>query len=121
MTGEKYQERHQSIICSRHLLDWFVHPDRLQDRSCSWLGGSDGPSIAFIVLLAKTRHLPSIQTLPVDVLQEAVAIGRTFAAMRDYQLDGNKEMVALGTMNILGSLTSCYIATGKKTHFHSRN
>uniref|UniRef100_A0A0E0LUR5 STAS domain-containing protein n=1 Tax=Oryza punctata TaxID=4537 RepID=A0A0E0LUR5_ORYPU len=45
-------------------------------------------------------------------LTEAVAIGRTFAALKDYQLDGNKEMVALGTMNIAGSMTSCYIATG---------
>ncbi|MQM11124.1 hypothetical protein Taro_044031 [Colocasia esculenta] len=43
---------------------------------------------------------------------EAVAIGRTFAAMKDYQIDGNKEMVALGSMNIIGSLTSCYVATG---------
>ncbi|KAG5573285.1 hypothetical protein H5410_063051 [Solanum commersonii] len=43
---------------------------------------------------------------------EAVAIGRTFASMKDYQLDGNKEMVALGTMNIVGSMTSCYVATG---------
>ncbi|XP_062104955.1 sulfate transporter 1.3-like isoform X2 [Humulus lupulus] len=45
-------------------------------------------------------------------LTEAIAIGRTFAAMKDYQIDGNKEMVALGTMNIIGSLTSCYVATG---------
>ncbi|KAG6709843.1 hypothetical protein I3842_06G152800 [Carya illinoinensis] len=45
-------------------------------------------------------------------LTEAVAIGRTFAAMKDYQLDGNKEMVALGSMNIVGSMTSCYVATG---------
>ncbi|CAL9054687.1 sulfate transporter 1.2-like [Musa acuminata AAA Group] len=45
-------------------------------------------------------------------LTEAVAIGRTFAAMKDYQLDGNKEMVALGTMNMLGSMTSCYVTTG---------
>ncbi|CAN1345449.1 Sulfate transporter 1.3 [Linum perenne] len=45
-------------------------------------------------------------------LTEAVAIGRTFAAMKDYQIDGNKEMVALGTMNIVGSMTSCYVATG---------
>ncbi|GLT93848.1 hypothetical protein SLE2022_116210 [Rubroshorea leprosula] len=45
-------------------------------------------------------------------LTEAVAIGRTFASMKDYQLDGNKEMVALGAMNIIGSMTSCYIATG---------
>uniref|UniRef100_A0A6P6GH35 sulfate transporter 1.3-like isoform X1 n=1 Tax=Ziziphus jujuba TaxID=326968 RepID=A0A6P6GH35_ZIZJJ len=45
-------------------------------------------------------------------LTEAIAIGRTFAAMKDYQLDGNKEMVALGTMNLVGSMTSCYVATG---------
>ncbi|CAH2070567.1 unnamed protein product, partial [Thlaspi arvense] len=45
-------------------------------------------------------------------LTEAVAIGRTFAAMKDYQIDGNKEMIALGSMNVIGSLTSCYIATG---------
>ncbi|KAG2700982.1 hypothetical protein I3843_06G021400 [Carya illinoinensis] len=45
-------------------------------------------------------------------LTEAIAIGRTFASMKDYQLDGNKEMVALGSMNIIGSMTSCYVATG---------
>ncbi|CAH9139484.1 unnamed protein product [Cuscuta epithymum] len=45
-------------------------------------------------------------------LTEATAIGRTFAAMKDYQIDGNKEMIALGTMNLVGSLTSCFVATG---------
>lgn len=45
-------------------------------------------------------------------LTEAVAIGRTFASMKDYQVDGNKEMVALGAMNVVGSMTSCYVATG---------
>ncbi|XP_058191900.1 sulfate transporter 1.3-like isoform X3 [Rhododendron vialii] len=45
-------------------------------------------------------------------LTESIAIGRTFAAKKDYHLDGNKEMVALGTMNIIGSMTSCYVATG---------
>ncbi|KAG7590528.1 STAS domain [Arabidopsis suecica] len=45
-------------------------------------------------------------------LTEAVAIGRTFAAMKDYQIDGNKEMVALGMMNVVGSMSSCYVATG---------
>ncbi|KAH7656261.1 sulfate transporter 1 high-affinity protein [Dioscorea alata] len=45
-------------------------------------------------------------------LTEAIAIGRTFAGMKDYQLDGNKEMVALGTMNVVGSMTSCYVTTG---------
>ncbi|KAK2404762.1 sulfate transporter 1-2 [Trifolium repens] len=45
-------------------------------------------------------------------LTEAVAIGRTFATMKDYSIDGNREMVALGTMNVIGSMTSCYVATG---------
>ncbi|KAK9098300.1 hypothetical protein Syun_025345 [Stephania yunnanensis] len=45
-------------------------------------------------------------------LTEATAIGRTFAGMKDYQIDGNKEMVALGAMNVVGSMTSCYVATG---------
>ncbi|XP_052150108.1 sulfate transporter 1.2-like [Oryza glaberrima] len=45
-------------------------------------------------------------------LTEAIAVGRTFAGLNDYQIDGNKEMLALGTMNVVGSMTSCYIATG---------
>lgn len=47
--------------------------------------------------------------------QESIAIGRTFASKKDYQLDGNKEMMALGTTNIVGSMTSCYVATGKSS------
>ncbi|KAI3442737.1 PlsC domain-containing protein [Psidium guajava] len=45
-------------------------------------------------------------------LQEAIAVGRSFASIKGYQIDGNKEMVAMGFMNIVGSLTSCYVATG---------
>ena len=61
---------------------------------------------------------PDFSSICVCLLhQEAVAIGRTFAAMKDYQLDGNKEMVALGTMNIVGSMTSCYVTTGSSTLF----
>lgn len=41
--------------------------------------------------------------------------------MKDYQLDGNREMVALGTMNVIGSMSSCYIATGKKERINLLN
>lgn len=44
--------------------------------------------------------------------QEAIAVGRSFATINGYHLDGNKEMVAMGVMNIAGSVTSCYVATG---------
>ncbi|KAG8481543.1 hypothetical protein CXB51_026395 [Gossypium anomalum] len=45
-------------------------------------------------------------------LTEAIAVGRSFAAIKGYHLDGNKEMVAMGFMNIIGSFTTCYVATG---------
>ncbi|KAK6940125.1 STAS domain [Dillenia turbinata] len=45
-------------------------------------------------------------------LTEAIAVGRSFASVKGYHLDGNKEMMAMGFTNIAGSLTSCYVATG---------
>lgn len=46
------------------------------------------------------------------LLQEGVAIGRSFALATNQQVDGNKEMIAYGLMNIVGSMTSCYLTTG---------
>ncbi|KAK8446587.1 hypothetical protein SEVIR_9G510500v4 [Setaria viridis] len=43
---------------------------------------------------------------------EAIAVGRSFSVINGYKLDGNKEMVAMGFMNVAGSLSSCYVATG---------
>ncbi|GJP43544.1 hypothetical protein CLOM_g2992 [Closterium sp. NIES-68] len=45
-------------------------------------------------------------------LAESVGIARTFASLYGYHIDGNKEMVAFGSMNLVGSFTSCYVATG---------
>ncbi|XP_038706248.1 probable sulfate transporter 3.3 [Tripterygium wilfordii] len=45
-------------------------------------------------------------------LTEGIAVGRTFAALRNYRVDGNKEMMAIGLMNMVGSSTSCYVTTG---------
>lgn len=33
---------------------------------------------------------------------------------KNYHIDGNKEMIAFGMMNIAGSCTSCYLTTGIK-------
>ncbi|KAL0361451.1 UNVERIFIED_CONTAM: Low affinity sulfate transporter 3 [Sesamum radiatum] len=49
---------------------------------------------------------------PSSVHQLNFGVGRSFASIKGYHLDGNKEMVAMGFMNIVGSLTSCYTATG---------
>lgn len=48
----------------------------------------------------------------VIALTEAIAVGRSFASIRGYRLDGNKEMLAMGFSNVAGSLSSCYVATG---------
>ncbi|KAJ8547334.1 hypothetical protein K7X08_010920 [Anisodus acutangulus] len=48
----------------------------------------------------------------VIALAEGIAVGRSFAIMENYDIDGNKEMIAFGLMNIAGSCTSCYLTTG---------
>ncbi|GKA21354.1 probable sulfate transporter 3.4 [Tanacetum coccineum] len=44
-------------------------------------------------------------------LIEGIAIGRTFADLKNYQVDGNKEITAIGLMNMAGSCSSCYVTT----------
>jgi sulfate transporter 3 len=45
-------------------------------------------------------------------MQEGIAVGRSFAMAKNYHVDGNKEMIAFGLMNIIGSCTSCYLTAG---------
>lgn len=49
--------------------------------------------------------------------QEGIAVGRSFAMYKNYNIDGNKEMIAFGMMNIVGSCTSCYLTTGNSLTF----
>ncbi|CAL2242536.1 unnamed protein product [Prunus armeniaca] len=42
----------------------------------------------------------------------AVGTGRSFSMFKNYHIDGTKEMIAIGMMNIAGSCTSCYLTTG---------
>ncbi|CAM0871749.1 unnamed protein product [Alopecurus aequalis] len=96
---------------------------------CVFLTRADKQGVAIVKHIDKGLNPPSLQHIywsgpylmkgfrigavaGMVALTEAIAIGRTFAGMKDYQIDGNKEMVALGTMNIIGSFTSCYVATG---------
>uniref|UniRef100_A0ACD5UUJ4 Uncharacterized protein n=1 Tax=Avena sativa TaxID=4498 RepID=A0ACD5UUJ4_AVESA len=62
---------------------------------------------AYLGLTMKTGLVTGIISLT-----EGVAVGRTFASLKDYQVDGNKEMMAIGLMNVVGSCTSCYVTTG---------
>ncbi|KAL9352604.1 hypothetical protein Peur_055284 [Populus x canadensis] len=62
---------------------------------------------SYLGLVVKTGLVTGIISLA-----EGIAVGRTFAALKNYQVDGNKEMMAIGLMNVIGSTTSCYITTG---------
>ncbi|GMN38765.1 hypothetical protein TIFTF001_007997 [Ficus carica] len=62
---------------------------------------------AHLGLVIKTGFVTGIISLT-----EGIAVGRTFAALKDYRVDGNKEMMAIGLMNMVGSATSCYVTTG---------
>ncbi|KAG6480687.1 sulfate transporter 3.1-like [Zingiber officinale] len=61
----------------------------------------------YIMVALKTGIITGI-----IALAEGIAVGRSFAMFKNYHIDGNKEMIAFGTMNMVGSLTSCYLTTG---------
>ncbi|KAK3002759.1 hypothetical protein RJ639_019896 [Escallonia herrerae] len=62
---------------------------------------------SYLVVAIKTGIVTGILSLT-----EGIAVGRTFAAMKNYQVDGNKEMMAIGLMNMAGSCSSCFVTTG---------
>ncbi|CAN1215177.1 Probable sulfate transporter 3.4 [Linum perenne] len=61
----------------------------------------------YLSLVIKTGILSGILSLT-----EGIAVGRTCASMNNYHIDGNKEMIAIGAMNICGCLCSCYVVSG---------
>ncbi|KAJ8773465.1 hypothetical protein K2173_004295 [Erythroxylum novogranatense] len=61
----------------------------------------------YLALAIKTGLVTGILSLT-----EGIAVGRTFAALKNYQVDGNKEMISIGLMNMAGSCSSCYVTTG---------
>jgi len=48
----------------------------------------------------------------VCAVQEGSAVARSFAMAKNYHVDGNKEMIAFGAMNMAGSCASCYLTAG---------
>ncbi|KAK1289090.1 Sulfate transporter 1.2 [Acorus calamus] len=100
----------QTILIGSVFLAFLLFTKHIgkKKRSLFWV-----PAIApLISVVLSTFFVYIIRADKNGVQIEAVAIGRTFASMKDYQIDGNKEMVALGVMNIIGSMNSCYVATG---------
>ncbi|GAV79512.1 Sulfate_transp domain-containing protein/STAS domain-containing protein/Sulfate_tra_GLY domain-containing protein, partial [Cephalotus follicularis] len=76
--------------------------------------GINPPSIKFLNF--DSKYLPVTMKTGIVTglvaMAEGIAIGRSFAIINSEHIDGNKEIVAFGLMNIVGSLTSCYLTTG---------
>ncbi|EOA30063.1 hypothetical protein CARUB_v10013170mg [Capsella rubella] len=103
-----------SVIISTLL----VYLIRSQTQAISFIGhlpkGLNPPSSNMLyfsgehlALAIKTGIITGILSLT-----EGIAVGRTFASLKNYQVNGNKEMMAIGFMNMAGSCTSCYVTTG---------
>ncbi|KAL4381059.1 hypothetical protein AHAS_Ahas04G0095600 [Arachis hypogaea] len=76
--------------------------------------GVNPPSVKMLYFEATHLGLVIKTGIIVGILSltESIAVGRTFAAIRKYKVDGNKEMIAIGLMNVIGSTTSCFVTTG---------
>ncbi|CAK9148341.1 unnamed protein product, partial [Ilex paraguariensis] len=81
--------------------------------------GMSKPKLFWILAAAPLASV-ILSTLLVTLLRskahgiatEGIAVGRTFAALKKYQVDGNKEMMTISLMNMAGSCSSCYVTTG---------
>lgn len=103
-----------SVILST-LIVYLTRADEHGVKIVKHIKGGLNPSSVHM-LDFKSPHTSEVAKIGLVVaivaLTEAIAVGRSFATVKGYHLDGNKEMVAMGFMNVIGSFTSCYTATG---------
>ncbi|EEF47039.1 probable sulfate transporter 3.5 [Ricinus communis] len=103
------------VVVAGCLFAYFAHADKHGIPIVGDLRKGLNP-LSIKYLNFDSKYLP--QTIKAGLitgliaLAEGIAIGRSFAIMRNEQVDGNKEMIAFGFMNIVGSFTSCYLTTG---------
>ncbi|KAK7355839.1 hypothetical protein VNO80_15101 [Phaseolus coccineus] len=97
------------------LLVYFTHAEKHGVEVIGELKkGLNPPSVTELVFVSPylTTAVKTGIVVGIISLAEGIAVGRSFAMYKNYNTDGNKEMIAIGTMNIVGSFTSCYITTG---------
>ncbi|KAL0013925.1 hypothetical protein SO802_000994 [Lithocarpus litseifolius] len=97
------------------LFAYFAHAEDHGIQIVGHLKKGINPS-SIHLLNFDSKYLPTVAKAGIVTgliaLAEGIAIGRSFAIMKNEQIDGNKEMIAFGFMNIVGSFTSCYLTTG---------
>ncbi|XP_058770912.1 sulfate transporter 3.1-like [Vicia villosa] len=97
------------------LLVYFTHAENHGVQVIGELKKGLNPISVTELVFVSPYMTTSIKTgliVGIIALAEGIAVGRSFAMFKNYHIDGNKEMIAIGTMNIVGSFTSCYLTTG---------
>ncbi|XP_057771618.1 sulfate transporter 3.1-like [Salvia miltiorrhiza] len=99
------------------VLVYFTHAEKHGVEIIGHLKqGLNPQSVSELTTTFGSTHLMTAMKTGVIIgviaLAEGIAVGRSFAAFKSYHIDGNKEMIAIGMMNIVGSCTSCYLTTG---------
>ncbi|XLU18149.1 hypothetical protein S245_054215 [Arachis hypogaea] len=97
------------------LLVYFTHAEKHGVQVIGELKKGLNPASVTDLIFVSPYMNTAIKTgiiIGIIALAEGIAVGRSFAMFKNYHIDGNKEMIAIGTMNIVGSFTSCYLATG---------
>ncbi|KAG4981899.1 hypothetical protein AAZX31_10G028300 [Glycine max] len=97
------------------LLVYFTHAEKHGVEVIGELKkGLNPPSLTNLVFVTPymTTAVKTGIVVGIISLAEGIAVGRSFAMYKNYNIDGNKEMIAIGTMNVVGSFTSCYLTTG---------
>ncbi|CAA7403048.1 unnamed protein product [Spirodela intermedia] len=103
-----------SVVLSTLLVYLFEAQKRGVQTIGHLQGGMNPSSVSKLLLHGQYLALAVKTGLVTGFLSltEGIAVGRTFASLKNYQIDGNKEMMAIGLMNMAGSCTSCYVTTG---------
>ncbi|PKA48802.1 Sulfate transporter 3.1 [Apostasia shenzhenica] len=102
-------------VVAGSLLVYLTHADKHGVEVIGYLKkGLNPPSTSSLIFSPPYMMvaLKTGMTTGIIALAEGIAVGRSFAMFKNYHIDGNKEMIAFGVMNLVGSLTSCYLATG---------
>ncbi|KAL2323522.1 hypothetical protein Fmac_027901 [Flemingia macrophylla] len=97
------------------LLVYFTHAENHGVQVIGELKKGLNPASLTNLVFVSPYMITAVKTgivVGIIALAEGIAVGRSFAMFKNYHIDGNKEMIAIGTMNIVGSFTSCYLTTG---------
>ncbi|KAK3157605.1 hypothetical protein QOZ80_2AG0124940 [Eleusine coracana subsp. coracana] len=97
------------------VLVYLIHGENHGIQTIGYVKKGINPSSAGSLLLSSAHTMLAARTgilTGIISLAEGAAVARSFAMAKNYQVDGNKEMIAFGVMNMAGSCTSCYLTAG---------